>query len=164
MKTRTLKQLLVFLLSAVLLVSLCGCNLSEMQQNNDYVSSVKNLVNDCINQNRVLKTQDETFNCHEPEKAKEYISTMDSLSTAFQKLQQLQPTGEFADYQAKIAESGASALSSITRIRTLVAYAAEHEDDTLYQNDKEELFSEYNASCEALRSLSSEVQTYWRNA
>lgn len=164
MKNRTLHQMLVFLLSAVLLVSLSGCNLSEIHQNDGYVAAVKELVNECINENRVLNKQEGVFNCHEPEKTKEYISTMDNLSSTFQKLLQLQPTGQFTDYQEKIANYSALALADITRLRTLAAYAVEHEDDTLYQNDKDEILTEYVKNCETLRSLSSEVQTYWRNA
>lgn len=164
MKIKTLSKVLVFLLSAVLLVGLGGCNLSEKHQNDGYVASVKELVNECINQNRILTKQDESFNCHDAEKSKEYIGTMDNLSITFQKLLQLQPTTEFAKYHEQITSYSALALANITNLRTLASYAAEHEDDTLYQNDKAEIMDEYKSNCDLLRSLSSEIQTYWRNA
>lgn len=164
MKTMKLRQAFIMILCTFVLFAFAGCNLSEIKQNESYVASVKSLVNDCINYNRTLKKQEEVFNCHDKEKTKQYISTMDALSETFRKLAQLQPTDEFGDFNDDIRSRSGEALSCITRLRTLASYAAEHEDDTLFRNDKEEIHDEYDACCALLRALSSEVQTYWRNA
>ncbi len=164
MKNKTLRYTLTVLLSVVLLFTLSGCNLGEMKQNDGYVASVKELVNQCINYNRTLKKQEEVFNCHDVEKTKQLVSTMDTLGDVYQQLLQLQPTNEFAEYHSQITERATMALSCISRLKTLVNYSAEHGNDKLYQNDKGEILDEYTADCEMLRWVSSEIQTYWRNA
>lgn len=164
MKTIKTQKVFAVLLCAFLFFLIPGCNLSEIKQNDSYVASVKSLVNNCINYNRTLKKQDESFDCHDPEKSKQFISTMDALADTFKDLLQLQPTDEFADYNNEICIRSGQALSCLTKLRTLAVYAYEHEDDTLFRNDKEIIYEEYNACCEQLRAMSSEVQTYWRNA
>ena len=52
----------------------------------------------------------------------------------------------------------------MTEYRMLVKYSEEKLDDKFYKNEKEELDKKYVDICADMRNLSSEIQTYWRNA
>lgn len=157
-------KLNLLLLASVLLMILTGCNTEQMKKGNEYVSQVKQQVNEVVNFNRTLKEQENEFNCRDEEKTKRYVTTMDSLSEHFRSILKLQATDEFDKYDVDLKKNAKDALQTITQLKTLVKHAAEQGDDTFYQNEKDKLLKSYEDNCQKLRSLSSEIQTYWRNA
>lgn len=141
-----------------------GCSSETVKRNDKYVSSVKSLVNDVVNLNRVYKEQDENFNCHDPESIETLTGTMDKLTEKFNSILKLQAENEFRKYDNDLKSKAKEGLQIITQLRTLVKYSEVQLDDKLYQNEKEELNAKYSDVCSEMRSLSSEIQTYWRNA
>ncbi len=164
MKKNIMSRSFIIFISAMLMFVLAGCSNAKIKQNDNYVSSVKNLVNDTVNLNRTLKEQQEGFNCHDEEKSRQYISTMDSLADGFQQILKLQATNEFDEYDKSLKTRAKACLQDITQLRSLTGYAVKNEDDTFYQNDKQDIFDKYKSECDAMREISSEIQTYWRNA
>lgn len=164
MKNMVIRRSFIIFIAAIMMFLLSGCNTSTIKQNDNYVASVKTLVNDVVNLNRTLKEQDESFNCHDEEKSKQYIATMDSLSDKFQQLLKLQATNEFDEYDKSLKNHTKGCLQHITQMKSLVSYAVQEGNDTFYQNDKQAVFDSYNPLCESMRNISSEIQTYWRNA
>ncbi len=159
-----LNRSIVFMITAMLMFVLAGCSAGQNQQNEEYVNSVKTLVNDSVNSTRDLKEQDETFNCHNETVSKEYIHSLDTLSELYQNLIKLNATADFDDLDKELSSEAALALSDISEIKSLVSYAVEQEDDTLFQRDKNKIFDDYHTHYNRLTELSSEVQTRWRNA
>ena len=156
---------LAFLLAvSVLLMLFAGCNSEQIKKGNEYVSQVKEQVNEVVNFNRTLKEQENEFSCRDEEKTKRYVTTMDSLSERFSNILRLQATDEFDQYDSELKKNAKEALQTITQLKTLVKHAAEQSDDTFYQNEKDKLLKSYEDNCQKLRSVSSEIQTYWRNA
>lgn len=154
---------LIFLLSAVLMFVLAGCSVGQSKQNEEYVDSVKNLVNDSVNNTRVLNKIDKNFNYRDEKNAQDYISALETLSDIYQKLIKLNCTDEFEDLDSRISDEAASALSDISEIKSLVSYALEKDDDSMFQKNRDGLMSDYKTHYEKLTEISSEVQTRQRN-
>ncbi len=164
MRIKTLPRIIALFLLVIIALSSGGCRLDTIQHNNDYVASVKRLVDDVVKDTREIKTFRETFNCRETEPSKQYISVMDSLCDSFQQILKLQATNEFDDYDNQLKESAKQALQEISQLKSLTSYSVETGDDTFYQNDVKELYQAYEFSYENLKDLSAQIQTYWRNA
>lgn len=145
-------------------VSLCGCNMEQFKKNEQYVSDVKELVNESVNYTRKLKKLDEDFVCHDSKIVNEYIEITEKLMDIFQKIQKLQPTNEFDDKDKELKEAARNELTIISQIRNLVLHANQNGDDTIYQREKTACFEEYKKYYDQAIELSSEIQTYWRNA
>ena len=158
-----LNRSFVLIITAFLMFVLAGCSAGTTKQNQEYVDLVKTLVNDSVNYTRELKEQDETFNCHNETIANEYISTLDTLSDFYQNLIKLNATADFDDLDKELSSEAALALSDISEMKSLVSYAVEKGDDTLFQRDKDRLFDDYQTHYNKLTELSSEIQTRWRN-
>ena len=60
------RRALALILSLLTIFVITGCSTQSVKKNEKYVASVKSLVNDVVNLNRVLKEQNEEFNCHDP--------------------------------------------------------------------------------------------------
>ena len=161
--THLYKRSLAFFMAAVMMFVLAGCSSAKEQQNEEYVSSVKKLVDSAVNHTRTMKTVDEKFNCHNESSANNYIHTLDELSDIYQTLVKLDATDKFSDLDDELSIKASSALSDISELKTLVTYAAEKEDDTLYQNDNHKLLDAYETNYSGLVDLSLEIQTRWRN-
>ncbi len=164
MSLKIVKRSIAVLMASVLLFVLAGCNVDEVNHNNDYVSSVKKYVDNVVTYTREYKEYETTFNCRDVEESKKYIGTMDSLIECFQKILKLQSTDEFDEYDSSLKTLAQSALETITEIKSLTSYAVETGDDTLYKNDEDLMLENYDVLYEGLKDISAEIQTYWRNA
>ena len=98
------------------------------------------------------------------ESIEKITETMDTLSQRFDSILKLQAENEFREYDQQLKNEAKQALQIITQLRTLVKYSETKLDDKLYHNEKEELIETYKVVCGYMREISSEVQTYWRNA
>lgn len=152
------------ILAAVLMFVLSACSTENSRKTESYVTSVKTLVNDSVNNTRTLRTQYDEFNCKENESSNAYISTLETLSDLYGQLIKLESPDDYDDLDEQIKSNANEVLSIITELKTLVKYAVENADDSLYQKDKEELLNNYYEYYNTLTSLSSEVQTRFRNA
>ena len=63
-----------------------------------------------------------------------------------------------------IKEDAGKLLSVTSEIKNHIKYAVKNADDTLFQKEKTELFSEYMEEYENLAEASQYLQTFWRNA
>lgn len=160
---RYLKCLTV-LMTICLTATFCGCNQAEYQQDDEYVASVKQLVNDSVKYTRIWKEQDDDFNCHDVASTKEYLETLDELIDIYQQLLLLQPTNKFDDNDQTMKSNAQHALSITSDIKSHIEYAVEHSDDSLFQKEKTDLFAEYEIFYEELTYASQAIQTFWRNA
>ncbi|MBQ1658989.1 MAG: hypothetical protein II059_04010 [Clostridia bacterium] len=158
------RNVIALILSLLTIFVITGCSAEGIKRNDKYVASVKSLVNDVVNLNRVFNEQDKNFNCHDPESIEKITETMDTLSQRFDSILKLQAENEFREYDQQLKNEAKQALQIITQLRTLVKYSETKLDDKLYQNEKEELIETYKVVCGYMREISSEVQTYWRNA
>ncbi len=158
-----LKRSFLFLVTAAVLFVLAGCSNETAQHNEQYVSQVKELVNQTVNYTRVMVTKEKNFNCHNEAEAKEYIDTLDKLSDIFQKVITLNASEEFDQLNKELSQETTSALSEISELKSLAAYAIEKGDDTFYQRDKAGIRKDYDEHYRRMTELSSEIQTQWRN-
>ncbi len=154
---------MAFLIMAAMMFVLAGCS-GDMKTNEDYVTNVKTLVNDAIQNTRTLKEQDESFNCHNQESTKAYLSTLNSLSSLYQQILKLDTPAKFEESGESLQTNASSALSTLSEMKSLVTYALQNEDDTLFQKDKAALWEEYEKAYSGATDNSSEIQTIWRNA
>lgn len=161
MKKRLLCLMTVVL--AMLLLS-AGCDFETHKKSDLYVSQVKNLVNDTVNYTRKLRQQDKDFDSKDSEKLRGYLLAADDLINTLEQIQKLRPTDEFDSMNDKLRTASESALNSVTQIRSFVAYAAESGDDSIYTREKDKCINEYEGFYDEMKELSSEIQTYWRNA
>ena len=158
------RRALALILSLLTIFVITGCSTQSVKKNEKYVASVKSIVNDVVNLNRVLKEQNEEFNCHDPVSSEQLAETMDKLTDRFENILKLQAEKEFKTYDSELKEKAGEGLKIMTEYRMLVKYSEEKLDDKFYKNEKEELDKKYVDICADMRNLSSEIQTYWRNA
>lgn len=164
MKKRIISRFLCFISAAILLLTVTSCNLETNQKNNNYVSNVKRLVDDSVTYTRKLRQQDDGFDCRDNEKVRGYLLVTDDLINTLEQIQKLRATDEFDDMDKPLKDSAQIALTMISQIKALVVYAQENGSDALYQREKETYFSHYYVSYDEMKDLSSQIQTYWRNA
>lgn len=154
----------MIILSAIMMFVLSACSTEESRKTESYVSSVKELVNSCVNTTRTLKTQKENFNCQDSVTSKEYISSIDKLADLYGSLLKLEAPNSYDDLNESLLVNSENALSNINELKTLVQYAFANNDDSLYQKNAEKLYNSYQNSYNNLVSVSSEIQTRFRNA
>ncbi len=164
MKRTAIKRAAVFLLAAVFIMMLTGCDVETHRKNNQYVSDVKNLVNDSVNLTRKLKQQSEELDCKDAEKVRGYLLAADDLINTLQQIQKLRPTNEFDEMDERLKTASEAALNNISQIRSFVAYARDSGDDTIFKRESDSYYTLYLESYDKMKQLSSEIQTYWRNA
>ena len=134
------------------------------QKNDTYVSSVKQLVDDSVTYTRKLRQQDEDFDCRDNEKVRGYLLVTDDLINTLEQIQKLRSTDEFDRMDKPLKDSAKVALTVISQLKALVVYAQESGNDALYQREKDGYLSDYYINYDTMKELSSEIQTYWRNA
>ena len=164
MKKRIISLLALIFATVSLLTFSAGCDLEAHKKNDSYVSDVKNLVNDTVNYTRRLKQQDEAFESKDSEKLRGYLLAADDLINTLEQIQKLRPTDEFDEMNDRLRTAAEAAMNNITQIRSFVAYASESGDDGIYKREKENYLQNYMAYYDEMKELSSEIQTYWRNA
>lgn len=150
-------------ITAILMFVLAGCSNGNSHKTKEYVNSVKNLVNDSVNSTRTLKEQKEKFDCNNSNASKAYIATLDTLSEIYKQLLQTEAPDSYDDLDKTLKSSAKSALSDITELQSLAKYASENGDSSLYEKDEKNLYDDYQINYETLVSLSSEIQTRYRN-
>ncbi|MBQ9461799.1 MAG: hypothetical protein IJU51_07805 [Clostridia bacterium] len=164
MKKTRLSFLAVFMVMAVFVAALSGCNMELHNRNDQYVSDVKKLVNESVNFTRKLRQQDESFDCKDSEKLRGYLLAADDLINTLEKIQKLRPSDEFDEYDNQLKEDSRSALTLISQIKAMVVYAGENGDDSMYKRERDGYFADYYEHYDNMKNISSEIQTYWRNA
>ena len=150
-------------ITAILMFVLAGCSNGDSQKTKEYVNSVKTLVNDSVNSARTLKEQKEKFDCNNSNSSKAYISTLETLAERYKQLLQTEAPDSYDDLDKTLKEAAKSALSDITELESLAKYASENGDSSLYEKDEKNLYDDYQTNYETLISLSSEIQTRYRN-
>ena len=164
MKKVMVRFAVVIMLATVVMFAFTGCNMETHQMNDQYVSSVKEMVNDSVTYTRKLRQQDEGFDCHDNEKIRGYLLVTDDLINTFEKIQTLKSTDEFDEMDIELKRVSKQALTMISQLKQMVVYAQQSGSDAIYQREKNGYFDQYYSYYEDLRSISSEIQTYWRNA
>ena len=164
MKRRFICHCVGLLLSILFVISLAGCNMEIHQKNSAYVSNVKRLVDDSVTYTRKLRQQDDSFDCRDNEKVRGYLLVADDLINTLEQIQKLRATDEFDAMDKPLKTSAKSSLQIISQIKALIVYAQENGDDDLYQREKSTYFNDYYGYYDQMKELSSEIQTYWRNA
>ena len=164
MKKSMTGLLAVFLVMAMFVTALSGCNMELHNRNDQYVSDVKKLVNESVNLTRKLRQQDEAFDCKDSEKLRGYLLAADDLINTLEKIQKLRPSDEFDEYDDRLKADSRTALTLISQIKAMVVYAGENGDDSIYKREREDYFSDYYKHYDNMKNISSEIQTYWRNA
>ncbi|MDD6488885.1 MAG: hypothetical protein PUG48_03590 [Clostridia bacterium] len=150
-------------ITAILMFVLAGCSNGDSHKTKEYVNSVRTLVNDSVNKTRILKEQKEKFDCNNSNSSKAYIATLGELSDLYKQLLQTESPDYYDDLDVTLKESAKSALSDITELQSLAKYASEKGDSSLYEKDEKNLYDDYQTNYESLVSLSSEIQTRYRN-
>lgn len=164
MKRTLIKRSMILLFAAFFVLVLNGCNMEEFKKNEQYVNDVKNLVNESVNYTRKLRKLDEDFAISDNELVSDYLEITDSLMEIYEQIQKLQATDEFDDKDKELKAAAKNELTVISQLRNLVYHAQQNGDDDIYQREKAVYFEEYNKNYEKTIDLSSEIQTYWRNA
>lgn len=164
MKKTMIRRFLRLVTAALLLLPLAGCNMETHQKNDTYVNNVKQLVDDSVTYTRKLRQQDESFDCRDNEKVRGYLLVTDDLINTLEQIQKLRSTDEFDSMDKPLKDSAKVALTVISQLKALVVYARESGDDALYQREKGGYLNDYYANYDTMKELSSEIQTYWRNA
>lgn len=164
MKRTLIKRSMILLFAAFFVLVLNGCNMEEFKKNEQYVNDVKNLVNESVNYTRKLRKLDEDFAISDNELVSDYLEITDSLMEIYEQIQKLQTTDEFDDKDKELKAAAKNELTVISQLRNLVYHAQQNGDDDIYQREKAVYFEEYNKNYEKTIDLSSEIQTYWRNA
>ncbi len=150
--------------AVVLMLTAVGCNMELHQKNESYVSQVKQLVNDSVTYTRKLWERDNEFDCRSSEKIRGYLLVADDLINTLDQLQKLKATDEFDEMDKPLKESAKQALILISQLKAMVVYAQESGDDAIYQREKGSYLNDYYTCYDNMKELSSEIQTYWRNA
>ncbi len=164
MKKKIFSPLMLLFVLAMMVISASGCNMELHNRNEQYVSEVKKLVNDSVNYTRKLRQQDEEFDCKDNEKLRGYLLAADDLINTLEKIQKLRPSDEFDDMDVQLKDESKNALTLISQIKAMVVYAGENGDDSIYKREREEYFNSYYTYYDRMKDLSSQIQTYWRNA
>lgn len=154
----------VIILTAIMMFVLSACSTEESRKTEEYVSSVKTLVNEAVNSTRTLKTQRESFDCNDSQLSKAYISTLDTLADLYEQLIKLEAPDDYNDSDQSVKLYAEQALSDVIEMKGLVQYAFQNSDDSLYKKGIESLTDSYQECYNQLVSLSSEVQTNFRNS
>lgn len=162
---RRVKMTSILLMAVLMLVlSSAGCNFDRFKQNDSYVKSVKELVDDTVNATRSVRQLDKSFNSQDSDKNREYLKVCDDLIGTLEKIQKLQATDEFDDMDRQLKEAAKDQLNTVMQLHTLIQHAGQTGDDSIYQREKDAYLEKFEENYENMRSLSSEIQTYWRNA
>ncbi len=164
MRKNLLHRAVPVMLAVLWLLMLPGCNMETFHKNEQYVAEVKRLVNGLVDGTRKLKQLDDSFNCHDNEKVQSYLNVTDELIGNLEQIQKLQSTNEFDEMDKNLKTTAKSQLILVSQIRILVCHARESGDDSIYQREKKTYMDDYQKNYEKMRELSSEIQTYWRNA
>lgn len=164
MKRKLITCIALVLTVLSLMMTISGCDLETYKRSDSYVADVKNLVNDSVNYTRKLKQQDEDFDSKDSEKMRGYLLAADDLINTLEQIQKLRPTDEFDEMNDELRTAAEAALNNITQIRSFVAYASESGDDSIYKREKDSYFEDYLFYYDEMITLSSRIQTYWRNA
>ncbi len=163
-KTELIARSLSSFILALLMFVLAGCSAGRAKQNEEYVSNVKQLVDNAVMATRTLNEQEKSFDYSDEKLSKAYLSTLDTLAGLYDQILELNATEDFRDLDKTLADESTTALSDITQIKALASYAYEKNDPTLYQKDNGRLMNDYKTHYEKIKELSSEIQTRWRNA
>ena len=86
------------------------------------------------------------------------------MINTLEQIQKLRATDEFDAMDKPLKTSAKSSLQIISQIKALIVYAQENGDDDLYQREKSTYFNDYYGYYDQMKEISSEIQTYWRNA
>ncbi len=157
------KRSLVIFLAAGLMFVLSACSTENARKTESYVSSVKSLVNEAVNNTRALKIRCDEFNVNDTQTSKIYTSNLITLEDLYEQVLKLESPDDYDELDEQVKTNAEGALSTVTEILNLVQYALDNKNDSLYQKDKDELFEEYQKYYDTLVELSSEVQTKYRN-
>lgn len=158
------RRSLAIIITAILMFVLAGCSTEASRKTEHYVTSVKNLVNESVNNTRTLKEQKEKFDCSDNSFSKSYISTLDTLSGLYEQLIQLESADGYQVYDNNVKLRAKQALTDITKIKNLAQYAFENGDDSLYKKDIDNIYKDYQEAYNSLITSSSQIQTEYRNA
>ena len=146
------------------MISLAGCKTEQYQKNEQYVSEVRRLVNDSVSYTRKLHKHDNDFDFKNSENVRGYLLTADDLINTLEQIQKLQSTDEFDKMNTSLKEAAEKAMEQVSQLRAMVVYSQENKNDSIYSREKEHYFKEYDEQYDIMVDLSSEIQTYWRNA
>lgn len=158
------KRSLALMLAGVMMFVLSACSTEKSRKTEEYVSSVKTLVDDSVNNTRTLKTQYDEFDCKDSQSSKAYISTLGTLADLYEQLLKLEAPDDYDDLDNQVKENAEGALSIVTEIESLVKYAFQNSDSSLYDKNIETLFNNYQDYYDCLTDLSSQVHTRYRNS
>ncbi len=159
-----MKRVWILMLAVVWMMIGSGCGTAEYRREEQYASSVRQLVDDAVKYTRILQEKDQKFQCYDSVSVKEYLTTLDKLGGIYQKLLVLQPSDIFDEGDRDLKDNVGQVLSVTSEIRSHVQYAADNADDTLFKKEKKELFEQYQAFYEGVTYSSQYIQTLWRNA
>ncbi len=141
-----------------------GCNMEHQKQNEEYVASVKQLVNDAVTYTRAMREQADAFDCQNTASGKDYIEVLTSIEDICSKLLALDTPEYFAESGGSLHAAAQDSLDAVSEIKGLAVYALDNKDDTLYRRSVQELTERYQTGYESVVNCSSLIQTDWRNA
>ena len=160
-----MKKFIALLLCILAVSTLSSCRkISEYNRDDEYSANVKSLVDDTVKYTRIWKEYDEKFDCHDIETAEEYIVVLEEIEKICRQLLTSTPSEKFDENDGYIKEDAGKLLSVKNKKKNHIKYAVKNADDTLFQKEKTELFSEYMEEYENLAEASQYLQTFWRNA
>ena len=159
-----MKKLFTLFLSVSIAFLLCGCGTEEYSKDESYVQNIKNLVNTSVEYTRTWREKDNSFDISNTESSKEYIAILDKLCQTYRKILLLQYTDKFDEYGNSMRENISGILSVTSEIKSHASYALDKADDSLFKNEKQELFEAYDEYLDEITITSQYIQTFWRNA
>ena len=159
-----MKKLFALLLTVSMTFLLCSCGTEEYSKDESYVQNIKNLVNTSVEYTRAWREKYEDFDHSNADSAKEYIDLLDKLCQTYRKILMLQYTDKFDEYGGSMRENISNILSVTSEIKSHVRYSLDKADDSLFKNEKQELFKAYDKYLDEITITSQYIQTFWRNA
>ena len=159
-----MKKLFTLFLAVSIAFLLCGCGAEEYSKHESYVQNIKNLVNTSVEYTRTWREKDNSFDISNTESSKEYIAILDKLCQTYRKILLLQCTDKFDEYGNSMRENISGILSVTSEIKSHASYALDKADDSLFKNEKQELFEAYDEYLDEITITSQYIQTFWRNA
>ena len=159
-----MKKLFALLLTVSMTFLLCSCGTAEYSKDESYVQNIKNLVNTSVEYTRTWREKDNSFDISNTESSKEYIAILDKLCQTYRKILLLQYTDKFDEYGNSMRENISGILSVTSEIKSHVRYSLDKADDSLFKNEKQELFEAYDEYLDEITITSQYIQTFWRNA
>lgn len=159
-----MKKLFTLFLAVSIAFLLCGCGTEEYSKDESYVQNIKNLVNTSVEYTRTWREKDNSFDISNTESSKEYIAILDKLCQTYRKILLLQYTDKFDEYGNSMRENISGILSVTSEIKSHASYALDKADDSLFKNEKQELFEAYDEYLDEITITSQYIQTFWRNA